>query len=64
MTSSRTVSVLVVCGLGYTLAALLLPFDVAEVLGGPLVVAGAYFGGRRGAACSPELWASLSLAVA
>lgn len=64
MTSSRTVvSVLVACSLGYTLAALLLPFEVAEVLGGPLVVAGAYFGGRRGGLLT-GLWASLSIIVA
>lgn len=64
MTSSRTVvSVLVACSLGFTLAALLLPFTVTEVLGGPLVVAAAYFGGRRGGVLT-GLWASLSVIVA
>lgn len=63
MTSYRTASVLVACSLGYTLAALLLPFEVAQVLGGPLVAAGAYFGGRRGGLLT-GLWASLSIIVA
>jgi diguanylate cyclase (GGDEF)-like protein/PAS domain S-box-containing protein len=63
LTSRRTVSVLILCSLGYTLVALLLPFEVAEVLGGILVVAGAYFAGRRGGVLT-GLWASLSIIVA
>jgi diguanylate cyclase (GGDEF)-like protein/PAS domain S-box-containing protein len=63
VTSSRTISLLVAGSLAFTLAALLLPFEVAEVLGGPLVVAGAYFTGRRGGMLT-GLWASLSIIVA
>ena len=32
----------------FGVAAVLLPLEFVEVLGAPLVVAGAYFGGRRG----------------
>jgi diguanylate cyclase (GGDEF)-like protein/PAS domain S-box-containing protein len=61
--SPRTVSLLVACSLAFTLATLLLPFELVEVLGGPLVVAGAYYAGRRGGLLI-GLWASLSILVA
>jgi diguanylate cyclase (GGDEF)-like protein/PAS domain S-box-containing protein len=47
----------------YAAAALLLPLEVVEVLGAPLVVAGAYFLGLRGGIVV-ALWATLLASVA
>ena len=54
---------MVVLGLAYALAAFLLPLEVVEILGAPLVVAGAYFLGLRGGVVV-ALWATLVATVA
>jgi diguanylate cyclase (GGDEF)-like protein/PAS domain S-box-containing protein len=61
--SYRVGSVMVLLCLGYALAALLLPLEVVEILGAPLVVAGAYFLGLRGGIVV-ALWATLIATVA
>ena len=45
------------------MAAILLPIELVEILGAPLVVAGGYFGGRRGGVLT-ALWASAWAIVA
>jgi len=55
--------ILVLCSAGFTVVALLAPFEVVELVGGPLVVAGAYFAGRRGGV-STAVWASVSALAA
>jgi len=61
--SARIDSVLVALAVLFGLAALLLPLEVVEVLGAPLVVAGAYFRGYRGGVII-ALWAALCASVA
>ena len=63
MRSYRVGTVMVLLCLGYALAALLLPLEVVEILGAPLVVAGAYFLGLRGGIVV-ALWATLIATVA
>jgi diguanylate cyclase (GGDEF)-like protein/PAS domain S-box-containing protein len=60
---SPTAWILVLCSVAFTLVAVLAPFEVVELLGGPLVVAGAYFGGRKGGVYT-AVWASLSALLA
>ena len=55
--------ILVACSAAFTAVALQAPFEVVELLGGPLVVAGAYFAGRRGGVYT-GVWASLSAVAA
>ena len=55
--------ILVACSAAFTVVALRAPFEVVELLGGPLVVAGAYFAGRKGGVYT-SVWASLSALVA
>ena len=52
-----------VLALLFGVAAIFLPLEVLEVLGAPLVVAGAYFGGRRGGTIV-ALWATLVATIA
>lgn len=54
---------LIVASLAFALAAILLPLEIVKVLGGPLVVAGAYYGGRRGGLLT-ALWAVFCASVA
>jgi diguanylate cyclase (GGDEF)-like protein/PAS domain S-box-containing protein len=54
---------MVLLSLGYALAALLLPLEVVEILGAPLVVAGAYLLGLRGGIVV-ALWATLIATIA
>ena len=54
---------MVLLALGYALAAVLLPLEVVEILGAPLVVAGAYFLGLRGGIVV-ALWATLLATIA
>ena len=63
MRAYRVGSVMVLLSLGYALAALLLPLEVVEILGAPLVVAGAYYLGLRGGIVV-ALWATLIATVA
>ena len=55
--------ILVACSAAFSVVALQAPFEVVELLGGPLVVAGAYFAGRKGGVYT-SIWASLSALVA
>ena len=55
--------ILVACSAAFTAVALQAPFEVVELLGGPLVVAGAYFAGRKGGVYT-GVWASLSAVAA
>ena len=55
--------ILVACSAAFTVVALQAPFEVVELLGGPLVVAGAYFAGRKGGVYT-AVWACLSAVVA
>lgn len=54
---------MVLLSLGYGLAAFLLPIEVVEIVGAPLVAAGAYFLGLRGGIVV-ALWATLVATVA
>ena len=45
------------------MAAVILPLEVVEVVGGPFVVAGAYFGGRPGGFLT-SLWAVFCASIA
>jgi diguanylate cyclase (GGDEF)-like protein/PAS domain S-box-containing protein len=59
----RLGTVLVLLSLSYALAALLLPFELVEILGAPLVMAGAYFLGLRGGIVV-ALWTTLIATIA
>jgi diguanylate cyclase (GGDEF)-like protein/PAS domain S-box-containing protein len=59
----RLGTVIILLALAYALAALLLPLDVVEIIGAPLVVAGAYFLGLRGGIVV-ALWATLIATIA
>jgi diguanylate cyclase (GGDEF)-like protein/PAS domain S-box-containing protein len=61
--SHRMNTVMIVLAVAYAAGAIVLPLEVIEVLGAPLVVAGAYFGGIRGGAVV-GLWATLVASVA
>ena len=63
MRSRRLGIVMVLLGLAYALAAFFLPLEVVEILGAPLVVAGAYFLGLRGGIVV-ALWATLVATIA
>ena len=54
---------MVLLSLAYALAAVFLPLEVVEILGAPLVVAGAYFLGLRGGIVV-ALWATLVATIA
>jgi diguanylate cyclase len=54
---------MILLSLAYALAALLLPLEIVEIAGAPLVVAGAYFLGLRGGIVV-ALWATLVATVA
>ena len=63
MHARRVGIVMVLLSLAYALAAFLLPLEVVEILGAPLVVAGAYFLGLRGGIVV-SLWATLVATLA
>ncbi len=63
MRARRLGTVIILLALAYALAALLLPLDVVEIIGAPLVVAGAYFLGLRGGIVV-ALWATLIATIA
>ncbi len=63
MPSARMNAFLLALMLLFGVAAILLPLEVLGVLGAPLVVAGAYIGGRRGGVLI-ALWAMLVLMIA
>jgi diguanylate cyclase (GGDEF)-like protein/PAS domain S-box-containing protein len=59
----RLGAVMILLSLAYALAALLLPLEIVEIAGAPLVVAGAYFLGLRGGIVV-ALWSTLVATVA
>jgi diguanylate cyclase (GGDEF)-like protein/PAS domain S-box-containing protein len=59
----RLGTVLLVVSVAYAAAAFLLPLEVVEILGAPLVIAGAYFLGLRGGVVV-ALWATLVATIA
>jgi diguanylate cyclase (GGDEF)-like protein/PAS domain S-box-containing protein len=61
--SRRMSTIFTVLAAAYAVAAVVLPLEVVEILGAPLVVAGAYFGGIRGGIVV-GLWAALVATVA
>ncbi len=63
MTRRRLDSIFVLLSLGFALAALLLPLEAVELIGAPLVVAGAFFLGLRGGLVV-ALWAGFVATVA
>lgn len=63
MRARRLGTMMIALSLAYALAALLLPLDVVEIVGAPLVVAGAYFLGLRGGIVV-ALWATLIATIA
>ena len=63
MRTRRLGTVMVLLSAVYALAAVFLPLEVVEILGAPLVVAGAYFLGLRGGIVV-ALWATLVATVA
>ena len=63
MRLSLAIRLLIVGAILFAVAAVFLPLEVVEVLGAPLVVAGGYFGGRRGGVLT-ALWAVLGASVA
>ena len=63
MRPTRTAKLLMLAAVAYVVAALFVPREGIEVLGGLLVVAGGYFGGRRGGVLT-ALWATGGAAVA
>ena len=63
MRRSLSDKLLIAAAIAFGVAAVFLPLEVVEVLGAPLVVAGAYFGGRRGGLLV-ALWAVLCASVA
>jgi diguanylate cyclase (GGDEF)-like protein/PAS domain S-box-containing protein len=54
---------LIIVAIAFGVAAVFLPLEVVEVIGGPFVVAGAYFGGRPGGVLT-ALWAVFCASVA
>jgi diguanylate cyclase (GGDEF)-like protein/PAS domain S-box-containing protein len=63
MRSRRLSIIFLVLSIVYAVAAIVLPLEILEVLGAPLVVGGAYFGGLRGGAVV-ALWATFVASVA
>ena len=63
MRAHRLGTVMVLLSVIYALAAVFVPLEIVEILGAPLVVAGAYFLGLRGGIVV-SLWATLVATVA
>jgi len=59
----RLGTLLIILSIAYAVAAVLLPLEVVEILGAPLVIAGAYFLGLRGGIVI-ALWTTLVATIA